>query len=48
MHYRKTGASAGDNLRLMDAAPPGQYFDAPLAAMVAAREDGLIEQAAFS
>ena len=30
------------NLRLMDNAPPGQYFDDQLAAMVAAREDGLI------
>ena len=30
------------NLRLMDDAPPGQYFDDQLAAMVAAREDGLI------
>jgi aryl-alcohol dehydrogenase-like predicted oxidoreductase len=30
------------NLRLMDGAPPGQYFDDQLAAMVAAREDGLI------
>ena len=30
------------NLRLMDDAPPGQYFDDQLAAMLAAREDGLI------
>ena len=30
------------NLRLMDDATPGQYFDDQLAAMVAAREDGLI------
>jgi pyridoxine 4-dehydrogenase len=30
------------NLRLMDDAPPGPYFDDQLAAMVAAREDGLI------
>jgi pyridoxine 4-dehydrogenase len=30
------------NLRLMDGAPPGQYFDDQLAAMMAAREDGLI------
>jgi len=30
------------NLRLVDDAPPGQYFDDQLAAMVAAREDGLI------
>ena len=30
------------NLRLMDDAPPDQYFDDQLAAMVAAREDGLI------
>jgi pyridoxine 4-dehydrogenase len=30
------------NLRLVDGAPPGQYFDDQLAAMVAAREDGLI------
>jgi pyridoxine 4-dehydrogenase len=30
------------NLRLMDGAPPGEYFDDQLAAMVAAREDGLI------
>ena len=30
------------NLRLMDDAPPGQYFDDQLAAMVAARDDGLI------
>ena len=30
------------NLRLMDGAPPGPYFDDQLAAMVAAREDGLI------
>ena len=30
------------NLRLMDDASPGQYFDDQLAAMVAAREDGLI------
>jgi pyridoxine 4-dehydrogenase len=30
------------NLRLIDGAPPGQYFDDQLAAMVAAREDGLI------
>jgi pyridoxine 4-dehydrogenase len=33
---------AAVNLRLMDDAPPGQYFDDQLAAMVAAREDGLI------
>src|ERR1700729_265491 len=30
------------NLRLMDGAPPGQYFDDQPAAMAAAREDGLI------
>jgi pyridoxine 4-dehydrogenase len=30
------------NLRLMDDAPPGQYFDDQLAAMAAARDDGLI------
>ena len=30
------------NLRLMDDAAPGPYFDDQLAAMVAAREDGLI------
>ena len=30
------------NLRLMDDAPPDGYFDDQLAAMVAAREDGLI------
>ena len=30
------------NLRLMDDVPPGGYFDDQLAAMVAAREDGLI------
>jgi pyridoxine 4-dehydrogenase len=30
------------NLRLMDDAPPDQYFDDQLAAMVAARDDGLI------
>jgi aryl-alcohol dehydrogenase-like predicted oxidoreductase len=30
------------NLRLVDDGPPGQYFDDQLAAMVAAREDGLI------
>src|ERR1700735_2227177 len=30
------------NLRLMDDAPPGQFFDDQLAAMVAAREGGLI------
>ena len=30
------------NLRLMDDASPGQHFDDQLAAMVAAREDGLI------
>jgi aryl-alcohol dehydrogenase-like predicted oxidoreductase len=30
------------NLRLVDDAPPGQYFDDQIAAMVAAREDGLI------
>ena len=30
------------NLRLMDDAAPGQFFDDQLAAMVAAREDGLI------
>jgi aryl-alcohol dehydrogenase-like predicted oxidoreductase len=30
------------NLRLMDDATPGQYFDDQLAAMVAEREDGLI------
>jgi aryl-alcohol dehydrogenase-like predicted oxidoreductase len=30
------------NLRIMDGAQPGQYFDDQLAAMVAAREDGLI------
>ena len=30
------------NLRLMDGAPPGQYFDDQLAAMVAACEVGLI------
>src|SRR6476619_6978628 len=30
------------NLRIMDGALPGQYFDDQLAAMVAAREDGLI------
>ena len=30
------------NLRLMDAAPPGQLFDDQLAAMVQARDDGLI------
>ena len=31
------------NLRLMDDAPPGQYFDDQLAAMVTARENGLID-----
>src|SRR3984885_7943512 len=30
------------NLRLMDGAPPGQYFDDQLAAMAAARDEGLI------
>jgi pyridoxine 4-dehydrogenase len=30
------------NLRVMDDAPPGPYFEDQLAAMVAAREDGLI------
>jgi diketogulonate reductase-like aldo/keto reductase len=30
------------NLRLMDDAAPGPYFDDQLAAMAAAREDGLI------
>ncbi len=37
-----TGQLAVVNLRLIDGAPPDQLFDEQLAAMVQAREDGLI------
>jgi pyridoxine 4-dehydrogenase len=38
----RVGQLAAVNLRLLDAAPPDQRFDGQLAAMIAAREEGLI------